>query len=700
MVALSRRTAAIRVLTWTVQWGLIGGLAFGLVQAYRLADPFGSMVGPRLWRDILSYSGLAHGLVWMLGGGVFGSVCALLVLPERNRWRRIGLGVLAALLLATGGILLAWWLNVLPNVAYVVGKGLRCPWIQGMAAYLAGAAPIGYVIARCPRHRLSRGAIWVGRGLVAIAVPLAGICLAIQWSERPRLMAPTARWQQAPAGSSDRHDARPNVVLVVLDTQRIDRLGCYGYDRPTTPRLDAFAADARVYETCLSAGVWTLPSHASIFTGLFPCEHGANMNYFVLDEDFYTMAELLARLGYETVAFSNNPAIEPNGSLSQGFHRVIEPVLLHEARGNSVYRFVDEVLHPAGVMGTWLGAATARDDGAKFTNQLVARWLDERETGPFFLFINYMEPHSPYRPHLPHRRLFVPSEDLDASYRIPWSIFREFEFSLLKRDSFSPAILQLLSHVYDAETRVLDDYVGELLEILAAHVPLDDCLVIIVADHGQNLGEHHLLRHNWCVYDTLAHVPLIIRYPKRLSPGRTDRLVQTTDLLPTVMDAVHGQPVRTPSTFGRSLFPPPSGQPQPPPASSPGTAEGAAADLTGPVAVIELTSTGKVTTSLIRRRLDPQFDPTPFEGVFRAIRQGPWKYIVSPGGRQELYHVVDDPGELTNLIGIHRDVARRLAERLEEWLSTARQHPPRTGQEKVPAMNKETQERLRQLGYL
>ena len=411
------------------------------------------------------------------------------------------------------------------------------------------------------------------------------------------------------------------------------------------------------------------------------------------------MAELLQQRGYETVAFSNNTWVSGVTNLTQGFDRYVRPGALHFGRGNSIHEFLDRVLYPAGWVGQWLGTLTAQDVGAKFTNQLVARWLDSRgRRQPFFLFVNYCEPHDPYRPHRPHRELFIKPGDLDASYRT--ELRDTAEYSILKRDCFTPEQLKLSSDCYDGDTRLMDDYTGELLEVLAEHVPLDDTLIIITSDHGENVGDHHLLGHAHCVYDTLAHVPLLMRYPRRLQPGRTAELVQTTDLLPTVMDAAHGNPVATPSTFGRSLLSPPNGSDAPSEVANLDPASSSANELTGRPVVVERMAPTFVALNQAQG-LDTRFDRVPHEGPLRAIRQGPWKYIVAADGREELYHVINDPGETDNAIDQHGPIANRLAERLGQWLKASRpyEHTIQTGGEKRP-MDDEALRRLRALGYV
>ena len=658
----------LSVLGACVRTGLIGGVVWGCAQALWLGYPRLDMMGPRQWADALTYSVLAHGVLWSINGLFVGGVFAVLSAlsrPVRDRIAPRPLGL--AVFVASASCFTSWpaaW-----HVGVGMARGIRIGWVLGLAVIWFVVFGIVYGIARVTTRRLGTPARWKTRLGVSLGVVMVVVALGVQILERPRRMEPTVDLSSTPVRSED---PRPNVVLIVLDTQRVDRLGCYGYPKRTSPRLDAFAEDALVFDNAISAAIWTLPSHASIFTGLFPSEHGATYAHRWLDEDFTTMAEVLAAEGYETVAFSNNYWVSSITNVTQGFDRVLRPASIHYSRGNSISEFADKVLYPAGLVGKWVGVWTAEDTGAKYTNQLVTRWLDTRDPSrPFFLFVNYMEPHDPYRPHLPHRELFVSARDIGTSYRTTWGMPQEF--SLLGRDVYTERELDLLNEVYDGETRLTDDYVGELLERLAGRVAFDDTLIIITSDHGENLGDHHLQGHAHCVYDTVAHVPLIVRYPRRLAPGRNAELVQTTDLLPTVMDVVRGEPFAMPSTSGRSLL-----------SSGPTT----------DVAVVERMAPQSLAVS------DRGFDATPFLGSIRAIRVGPWKYLVWESGREELFNIADDPAETTNLIDRRIDIADSMRERLAGWIAASRPYAAGDTAGSPDAVEEDARRKLRALGYI
>lgn len=694
-----RWATAASLVTWSVCVGTIGGLAFGWIMAAIPGANYRSVMGVRQWADALSYSGLAHGIIWAVQGMVVGAACAIAAVASRRIRRAVRPGVMAlASLLAGAGTFILWFSATDMGVA--VAMEPQSSWWGILAGFWLLVAVAGYTAGHhLAGPRLGPKAESFARSAFGPAGALLLVCLAIQWMERPRLStAPT--WDALSlAAAPDHKDPRPNIVLVVLDTQRVDRLGCYGCDRPTTPYLDAFAADATVFDNCISPAIWTLPAHTSMFTGLFPSEHGVNWHHLWVDDQFKTAAQYLQESGYQTICFTSNTFIGSLTNLSRGFDGFVQPYLLHTVRGNGLFKLSVRTFYPAGYVGKWLGRLAVEDGGGKFTNQLVARFLAQRDRRrPFFLFINYMEPHEPYRPPLPHRELFIKPSDIESSYRDAWW-HKRFEYSLLKHECFTPEQLRVLNQTYDAETRLQDDYVGELLAMLAENVSLENTLIIITADHGESLGDHHILGHGWCVYDTLAHVPLIVRYPKRIKPGRRQELVQTVDVLPTIMDALNGRPVKTPSTFGSSLLRAPGlAVPHPTTATSaPATLP--ASGLTGRVVVTERMAPQDPGLDKAQQ-VDTRFNRVPYECVIRAVRQGPWKYVVYADGREELYNVADDPGELKSLLESRRPIASYLAVRLNEWLAAAKTYEGPSRLDGERRLDTESQRRLRDLGYI
>ncbi len=278
----------------------------------------------------------------------------------------------------------------------------------------------------------------------------------------------------------------PNVVIITLDTTRADHLACYGYPRPTTPRIDELASEGTVFDRCLSPVPVTLPSHATIFTGTYPTFHGVRDNAgFELPEQMTTLAEVLNGRGYSTAAFIGAFPLDSRFKLDQGF-RVYD----------------DDVRPPS---GDSLGRAPAdqlfyEERKADDVTEAALTWLDDNSGGPFFIWLHYFDPHMPYNAPDPFNELFAESP-------------------------------------YAAEIAFTDDNVGRFVDVLRKERLIDHTLVVVVGDHGEGLGDHGELTHGLTIYDSILRVPLIIRVPGQ-APGRIPSAVQTIDVMPTVCELV------------------------------------------------------------------------------------------------------------------------------------------------------------------
>lgn len=409
---------------------------------------------------------------------------------------------------------------------------------------------------------------------------------------------------------------RPNVVLLVLDTVRADHVSCYGYGRSTTPRLDALAADGVLFEGCVAPAPWTVPSHGSLFTGLYPTSHGSHEEHLALSPAHITLAEVLRDAGYETAGFAANLYLMPTLGYDQGFNTYdVQPVLT-----------------PGRVR-------LVRDAGEM--NALVLPWLDTQgaKRQPFFLFVNYMDAHAPYDPPAPYDALYGDPRPFDSPFyrnqnRLPY-IRGEVEMT--------PREQQHIIDFYDSEITYLDYEVGRVLDKLA-ELGLDDhTLVIVASDHGEFLGEHHLLDHRLCLYEEVLDVPLVLWYPAGLPQGRrVAGLVQLTDVMPTVLDLVGVKPPV--AMQGRSLVPLIQGQ------DDPATYNVAFAEFFRDESHVQ--------------ELGPAYDRR-----LKSLRLGDWKYIWSSAGPEELYDLSTDPGESHNLVMQQPDRAATLHARLDSWLS-------------------------------
>lgn len=298
--------------------------------------------------------------------------------------------------------------------------------------------------------------------------------------------------------SSHKSLRNANVLLITLDTTRADHVGAYGYAAAQTPNVDALARDGVLFEHCITPTAYTLPSHSSIMTGLYPPSHGVRVNgEAALADSNTTLAERLSARGYRTGAFVAAFVLDGRWGLSQGFQNYDD----HFKIGPDQRLDLARVQRPA--------------------NQVVdaaLRWLDQPSSQPFFAWVHLYDAHFPYDPPEPFRSRFATSD--------PKSL-------------------------YDGEIAFADSQVGRLLEWLRRKGVDDNTIVVISGDHGEGLGSHGESEHGYYIYDYAVRVPLIVRVPHR--KGRVADQVRTVDIAPTIMNLVTGETLK--DVDGASLLP-------------------------------------------------------------------------------------------------------------------------------------------------
>lgn len=456
---------------------------------------------------------------------------------------------------------------------------------------------------------------------------------------------------------------RPNFLLVILDATRADACSCYGAERATTPRLDQLAQQGIRYEQAISAAPWTLPALATIFTGLYPSQTGIYQQR-VLGSEQVTLFQLLQAAGYGTFAISKNSWLSKDFGLMRGItqmHRLWQwfqsddeitiGKLAELHRGSALYlRLVQELLG-GNVVKNVLNLLYHRywnrvDDGAVRTVAPVLRWVNEQH-GPWFAMVHFLEAHLPYQPpkqwYEPYAHDLARVEKLRKAdqWRLAWR-------HIAGKEQLSTADLQAWRDLYLAEVGYQDHYLGQLLDQLEAAQQLDNTYIIVVADHGENLGEHGLLNHQYSLHEPLLHVPLIIRGPGLAAGQRVAAPVQTLDLFRTILDLAGSE---APHSTSRNLLPGVTPRPY------------VVAEYGQPQVPHE--------GLLARYDLQPA-DLMPFARGFTALRTAQHKLIERSDGMVELYDIQDDPGETANLAQLE---AARLAEMqgwLQEWRATHR----------------------------
>ena len=395
----------------------------------------------------------------------------------------------------------------------------------------------------------------------------------------------------------DGGEPRPrNVLLVTLDTTRADALGCYGAGGDPTPRFDALAAEGTRFDLAIATAAVTPVSHASILSGRDNPGHRLRVisaaSGYRLPDDVPTLATVLKEQGYDTAAVHSAFPVSAHFGLDRGY---------------DVFESFDE---PADDGPGWdVLALQRRSDATTDLALEVAGRLDD----PFFLWVHYWDPHDPAR--LP------PPEFLPAD---------------LPRDAQGG--LAMSRELYAAEVRYLDLQFGRLVDGLKQQGRWDDTLVVVVADHGEGLGDHGWAHHR-ILYQEQVRVPAIVRVPGTRTAPVVGEVVRAYDLAPTVLDYL-GLP-RLAQADGESLRPALEGR-----AGAPR------------VAFADQVNGYDLNAKMLEKRPDDDF-------LYMAIEM-PWKLVYRPArpARSELYHLVDDPRELANRHAQEREVAARLLAKL------------------------------------
>jgi len=329
-----------------------------------------------------------------------------------------------------------------------------------------------------------------GLGAEGLQLGFGGVTLEKEFREPRRLATPDA----------------PNIVYVVMDTLRRDRLGLYGYERRTTPRLDAFAREGLVFEDAYTTSSWTWPSTASLFTGRLPDSHGVKSSKAcTLSQRLPTLAEALQARGYSTAAFVGNPIVEPNRYFDQGFETFEVEV--------PKFRMSDEVM-PAAL-----------------------QWLETHAPVRFFLYLHLVDPHTPHRPH--------PAEAARLELPLPPAGWPERGLDGVPSDPApTPEISEYSSQLYDASVATGDRWFGVLLDELDRLDLSERTIVVFTSDHGEELFEHGRHGHGHEVFDELVRAPLVMRGPG-IPAGRRVGVVSNRHV-PTTLADLAGASLRTP----------------------------------------------------------------------------------------------------------------------------------------------------------
>jgi arylsulfatase len=424
-------------------------------------------------------------------------------------------------------------------------------------------------------------------------------------------------------------------------------MGFYGYDRKTTPHLDEFATTAISFDRAYTPASHTLPAHVSLFTSLYPDTHGVTRMKDALSPNVETLAGILLESGYETAAFLNAGWLHPKFGLDRGFATYDFYHDLKVKRSLGIPRF---------------------GRNAEETNEAVFEWLDRTPSSPFLLFVHYFDVHSdwerlPYDAPPPYGTMFV--EDYDGGFTGGEKGVHASKYLLKMNEEdirLSDSDRDYVKGLYDGGIAYTDAQLQQLLAKLETMNLLDNSIVIVTSDHGEEFQEHGMVLHEQ-VYEELIHVPLMVRLPVAqqlpsvdTEPRRLDGPVQLIDVMPTVLDYLGIEPPGAPQ--GRSLRPLIEGH-----------------DASG------------------RRIYARNIDATQY-----AIVEGTWKLVYEAESRNtKLFDLAADPAEAQARTDDEKTA--ELLANLLEWIETA-QEMGQAVQSETVEIDEQTREALKALGYI
>jgi arylsulfatase A-like enzyme len=545
--------------------GMLGGAVELMIAAYRkwVLDRL-LFVGSDYWW-----------LTPLLAGAIVGgaTILATAVVPRRlaSSVERVRFAV-PLILASLGALLMFRWLA--PSAAFMLAIGVGTCGGNWLALH-------GGRVDRVVRRSLP---------LMALAPVLVGVGQHLD----------TSRWAASPSGAPN--DSAPNVLLLVLDTVRAIELGLYGFTPSTSPALDGLGATGVVFDHAISTAPWSGPSHASLFTGRKPAELSIDWDR-PLDSTFPTLAEELGRAGYSTVGIVANTAYtSAETGLARGFDRyedyrlTLRRVLAMPSLTRRVLDRKREWLHEPPLDGA--GRIPAASVSRRFLS-----WLERRPPQPYFAFLNFYDAHAPYSAPEPFWSRFLPGE-----------IRRAIPLRATRRGDPTENSAR---RAYDAAISHLDSEIGALLGSMLERGFLNNTLVVVTADHGEEFNEHAALGHGQTLHTQAVRVPLVLFWPGHLPPTRVSAPVSIARLPATIMELV-GQRGPFP---GPSLVPLWRGDPAP-----------------------QVAAISTVTFAPVR---DARAAARP---TLTSVQVGRFHYIQYPGdsvGR--LYDHVTDPLEMRNL---------------------------------------------------
>jgi len=472
---------------------------------------------------------------------------------------------------------------------------------------------------------------------------------------------------------------KPNMLIIVVDSVRADHVACHGYDRDTTPNIDRLADEGCLFETAISAAPFSPASYASIFSNLYPHQHGVNGDTVrVWPDGWQRLPERLQACGYHTFCISNNAFVTRAMNCARGFDTFVdmrEPSW-YVRRHNSVFRRVRRHLGERWakrLSSNHMHCIVKGDSGE--TVRRAAALIDGTDK-PFFGFIILMDPHTPYNKLRTHYSGCTPDVRRFFARRNQRTMYAEL---MAECSGLSASELAVVRDLYDAEIRHSDACVGTLVDWLRETGRLHSTLVAVTSDHGEGFGEHGVWGHGFCLNDCLTRVPLVVRHPWYWSPGTRCRgLVQLHDLHDLCLSVASTgvpQPERYPNCLTQAADP----------------------DWGAREVVFSEFPRQSKTLRFMRER-NPCLDPGVWDRDMWAARSADWRYVEYDDGECELYDLRRDPDETTSVHNYRPEVCDELRSKLNAHKDA---RPYEAGEDTAPQEVEEVVvERLRALGYV
>jgi arylsulfatase A-like enzyme len=470
--------------------------------------------------------------------------------------------------------------------------------------------------------------------------------------------------------------SRPNIVFITIDSARIDHFGLYGYAKQTTPFLDAAAPELAVYPNANAPASWTRPAMTSIFTSLYPQQYDFFGDRYP-DESVPVLSEILSRQGYHVTALSNNPHMSPAAGLARGVDRFF---FIYQGQFPRVLDKKVVLANVPGMVRQYLNRRIAYKIVSKMINDQARLLLRRFASGglPFFMYIHH-DAHHPYLSERRFLRPFLEQDITEEDIRLVEKVEQTGNMQWFSKESHTPAERQryysILRSMHDASIRKNDLLVSQIVDTLKSSGLYDNTMVIIVADHGEFLGERDLVSHGFYLYEESVRVPLIIKFPRECGiEGRIERLVSTIDLAPTILELA-GTDIRShlQAAQGQSLL----GESQ------------------HEFVVTERKNFAKGLDFWKAKYPDHRYEKYDYGSLisFKSLAR---KFVWSSKAKHALFDLESDPGETSNLYIADDPRSITYVNRAREWMERI----PRVPSAGVSGFDEKVKRHLRGLGYI